>query len=76
MSKNTYLENFIIYQKSTDKSPALNYTIHAGSEVFVFKGYRGTPSPRGVQLMLNRLRISEELGLSSLITLGTPFVKI
>ena len=43
----------------------LDYTIHAGSDVFVFKGQRGTLSPRGVQLMLNRLRIPDELGVIS-----------
>ena len=43
----------------------LDYTIHAGSDVFVFNGQRGTLSPRGMQLMLNRLRIPSELGIIS-----------
>ncbi len=43
----------------------LDYTIHAGSDVFVFKGQRGTLGPRGVQLMLNRLNIPGDLGVIS-----------
>lgn len=36
----------------------LDYTLHAGSDNFVFKGQRGPLTPRGVQLMLNRLHLS------------------
>ncbi|MBA2655925.1 MAG: tyrosine-type recombinase/integrase [Tatlockia sp.] len=40
----------------------LDFTIYAGSDAFVFNGQRGTLTPRGVQLMLNRLHIPGELG--------------
>ena len=43
----------------------LDYTINAGSDVFVFKGQRGKLGPRGVQLMLNRLRFPDDLGAIS-----------
>lgn len=43
----------------------LDYTIHAGSDVCVFSGQRGVLGPRGVQLMLKRLRFPEELGIIS-----------
>lgn len=43
----------------------LDYTIHAGSDVFVFNGQRGALSPRGIQLMLNRLHLPGVLGVIS-----------
>ncbi len=43
----------------------LDYTIHAGSDVFVFNGQRGVLSPRGIQLMLNRLHLPRVLGVIS-----------
>ncbi|CZP45347.1 Tyrosine recombinase XerC [Legionella pneumophila] len=53
----------------------LDYTIHAGSDAFVFKGQRGTLTPRGVQLMLNRLHIPGELGFISPHQLRHTFCK-
>jgi len=53
----------------------LNYTIHASSDAFVFKGQRGTLTPRGVQLMLNRLHIPGELGVISPHQLRHTFCK-
>lgn len=43
----------------------LDYITHAGNDDFVFQGQRGTLTPRGIQLMLNRLRIPGELGAVS-----------
>lgn len=53
----------------------LDYTIHVGSDSFVFKGQRGTLTPRGVQLMLNRLHIPGELGVISPHQLRHTFCK-
>jgi len=53
----------------------LDYTIHAGSDAFVFTGQRGVLSPRGVQLMLNRLKFPEELGAMSPHQLRHTFCK-
>ena len=53
----------------------LDYTIHAGSEAFVFTGQRGVLSARGVQLMLKRLRTPEELGVISPHQLRHTFCK-
>lgn len=41
---------------------ALDYPSHAGVDEFVFQGQRGTLTPRGIQLMLNRLHVPGELG--------------
>lgn len=43
----------------------LGYKINAGTDTFVFKGQRGTLTPRGIQLMLNRLNIPGTLGVIS-----------
>jgi integrase/recombinase XerC len=43
----------------------LDYTQHAGSDVFIFTGQRGVLGSRGVQLMLKRLRFPEDLGVIS-----------
>lgn len=53
----------------------LDYTIHAGSDAVVFTGQRGVLSPRGVQLMLRRLRFPEELGAISPHQLRHTFCK-
>lgn len=53
----------------------LDYTTHAGSDVFVFKGQRGTLTPRGVQLILNRLHLPGELGILSPHQLRHTFCK-
>jgi integrase/recombinase XerC len=53
----------------------LDYTIHAASDAFVFIGQRGVLSPRGVQLMLSRLRFPEELGSISPHQLRHTFCK-
>lgn len=43
----------------------LGYTVHAGTDDFVFKGQRGPLSARGIQLMLGRLNLPQELGVIS-----------
>lgn len=53
----------------------LDYTIHAGSDAFIFTGQRGALSSRGVQLMLNRLKFPEELGAVSPHQLRHTFCK-
>lgn len=53
----------------------LVYTIHAGSDAFIFTGQRGVLSSRGVQLMLNRLKFPEELGAVSPHQLRHTFCK-
>ena len=53
----------------------LDYTIHAGSDAFIFTGQRGVLSSRGVQLMLNRLKFPEELGAVSPHQLRHTFCK-
>lgn len=53
----------------------LDYTIHAGNDSFVFLGQRGVLTPRGVQLMLNRLHIPGELGVISPHQLRHTFCK-
>lgn len=40
----------------------LDYQIHAGNDEFIFRGQRGPLSPRGIQLLLTRLKIPSELG--------------
>lgn len=53
----------------------LNYTLHAGSEAYIFTGQRGVLSARGVQLMLKRLRFPEDLGVISPHPLRHTFCK-
>jgi len=53
----------------------LDYTIHAGSDAFIFTGQRGVLGSRGVQLMLNRLKFPEELGAVSPHQLRHTFCK-
>ncbi|HDV5711236.1 TPA: tyrosine-type recombinase/integrase [Legionella pneumophila] len=53
----------------------LDYALHAGSDAFVFNGQRGVLSPRGIQLMLKRLRTPEELGMISPHQLRHTFCK-
>ena len=53
----------------------LDYTIHAGSDDFIFTGQRGVLSTRGVQLMLNRLKFPEELSAVSPHQLRHTFCK-
>lgn len=53
----------------------LDYTLHAGTEAFIFNGQRGVLSSRGVQLMLKRLRTTEELGIISPHQLRHTFCK-
>ena len=54
---------------------SMDYTIHAGSDAFIFTGQRGALSSRGVQLMLNRLKFPEELGAVSPHQLRHTFCK-
>jgi integrase/recombinase XerC len=53
----------------------LDYILNAGQDKFVFNGQRGVLSPRGVQLMLKRLRIPEEIGMISPHQLRHTFCK-
>lgn len=54
---------------------ALDYIINAGSDTFIFNGQRGGLGPRGIQLMLKRLRIPEEIGMISPHQLRHTFCK-
>ena len=53
----------------------LDYTMHAGSDAFIFTGQRGALGSRGVQLLLKRLRFPEELGMISPHQLRHTFCK-
>ena len=53
----------------------IGYTQYAGFDDNVFTGQRGVLSPRGVQLMLKRLRFPEDLGTISPHRLRHAFCK-